>query len=357
MKRTPIFAISLVVLVLLLWLPACQSPDGPDSTGSNLLTREENPNLDDPYGGYNLGDEPAAFDDPVLMSEFSGEEEPEYDDSFEHDSYVQDVERRCSRRFFLRITWGNLERDSSVTFVTDWSGSLTVDNGVAVLKRVIRFEPRDRILPRTRPDLIEWISHTGPSFDGVLVKIVPVGIPDMMSPPNDSSTVMTFSTGPLTISFTLAELRDIHTIIPVDDFGNAVSFDAIYIDRNECPKGFLGGVWKKVPGKSGGVFFGKWVSETGMAMGHLKGIFGVSSDGQRLFFGKYIDMTGRFQGIVLGRYGYEDGSQNQGYFAGVWLDRNLFVRGELKGVWKTSAEEEGRGFFRGRWRMRCRNVL
>ncbi len=71
MKQGMLF-ISCIVLAAFLWIPACQSPDDTGSLDQNLLTREQTIDLDDPYGGFNLGDEPAAFDDPVLLSEFSG---------------------------------------------------------------------------------------------------------------------------------------------------------------------------------------------------------------------------------------------------------------------------------------------
>jgi hypothetical protein len=350
------FLTAIVILAIALWIPACQSPDNPGSLDQDLLTRDQTIDLDDPYGGFNLADEPTAFDDPVLLSEFSGAEDVEFADPIEEQQQIREMEWLRLNRFFIRVTWGNLERDSTITFATDWSGSLTVDNGVVLLKRVIQFEPDDHIVPRVRRDLLEWISHTGPSFDGIIIKVLPVPTVTAAAMCNDSNTVVNFDFGPFTKSYSLAELRDIHDIIPVDAAGNAVSIDAIRIDPLSCPQGFLRGVWKDVPDRPGGVFFGKWESENGMILGHLKGVYGVNSKGDHVMFGKYIDCSGRFRGIIRGRYWHGE-EQGQGGFAGVWMNRNMLLVGELAGAWKTGENQYGDGFFRGQWRMHCREGM
>ncbi|MBI4720730.1 MAG: hypothetical protein HY770_05840 [Chitinivibrionia bacterium] len=355
MKHGMLFVITLI-LAALFWMPACQSPDDTGTLDQDLLTREQTIDLDDPYGGFNLADEPAAFDDPVLLSEFSGAEDVAYEDPLEVQARISEAERMRINRFFVRVTWGNLERDSTIAFVTDWSGSLTVDSGFVLLKRVIEFEPEDNIVPRVSPDLLEWVSHTGLSFDGIIVKILPAPAPSLTSLCNDTNTVVHFDFGPFTRSYDLAELRDIHEVIPVDDAGNAVSIDAIRIDPTSCPQGFLRGVWKDVPERPGGVFFGKWETESGMIMGHLRGVYGVNSKGDHVMFGKYIDCSGRFRGMIRGRYWHGE-EEGQGGFAAVWMDRNMLFLGELKGGWKTGESQYGDGFFRGQWRMRCREGM
>ncbi len=354
MKKATLFSLALLAVFALVWLPACQNPESSSQQiDDTYYSRPQVPDLDDPYGGFNLADEDPAFGDQTLMSDFSGAEETPYDDPMEADPEVRDMDNSPAGRLFIRITWGNLERDSTINFATDWSGSLTVDRGAILLKRIIRFEPMDHVLPRTRRDLLEWVSHTGPAFDGVMVRVVPM--PSHMGRPvlDDTTRVLTFSTHPLTVSFTLGELRDIHKVIPVDDAGNAVAFDAVYIVPGECPHGFLGGIWKDDPDTVGGVFMGKWISYDGSMMGHVRGFYGINSNGEHVFFGKYIDSSGRFMGILRGHYGrFYDGGP--GFFAGIWLDRRLRIRGELKGIWMTSDRVDGGGFFAGGWRKYCR---
>lgn len=354
MRRAGIFLTILGVLALLAWLPSCRSPESPaGGVDEELYTRDEVPNLDDPYGGFNLNDEAPAFGDQDLQEQFSPSSEVAYADRMEQDPRIDVINRRPIPKLYLRITWGNLRRDSTVNFATDWSGSLTVDNGVVVLKRLIRFEPGDRILLRTARDKIEWISHTGLGFDGILVKVLPVPELQPMATVIDSATVITFATEPLTVSFTFAELINIHRVIPVDSMGNAVAFDAVHLPPFPCPQGFLAGIWRDNPDTVGGIFFGKWVSADGELRGHLRGFYGVNSNGEHVFFGKYVDMSGRFRGILRGTYERFGGS-NMGYFQGVWINRNLRIVGDLRGIWLTDPRRQHGGFFAGHWRVRCR---
>ncbi len=353
MKKAALFLVILPVIAVLACLPACQSPENSDQVDAAYYTRDESPDLNDPYGGFNLADEAPAFDDPLIAKEFSGAEETSYDDPMTTNDSVVNMESPDRGRLFLRITWGNLERDSTIDFATDFSGSLMVDRGAVLLKRLIRFDKGDRIIPRTRPNILEWISHTGPAFDGILVRVFPMPSTSAMHAANDTMRIVTFSTGPLTESFTLEELKDIHKVFPVDDAGNAVSFDAVYIMPHACPHGFLGGIWKNNPDTAGGFFRGKWISHNGALLGHMKGFYGVNKNGENVFFGKYIDLSGRFRGILRGHYGRLN-ADGPGVFSGIWMDSNLRICGGIMGIWKTSNKIDGGGFFRGMWKKHCR---
>ncbi|NIM20293.1 MAG: hypothetical protein GTO51_08695 [Candidatus Latescibacteria bacterium] len=354
MKRASLFLVAIITLTALAWLPACQSPEVTEPTSQDLYTREQVPDLDDPYGGLNLADEAPAFGDPMMLEEFGESMVQEYDDPIANRAGVAEMMRHRLGRHYLMITWGNLERDTTITFWTEWSGSLTVDPGVIILRRIIRFEEHDQILPRERRDLLEWESFTGPAFDGIVVRIIPTS--NLSSTDvKDSTSVVTFSTGPLAISFTIDELRDIHRVIQVDDAGNAVAFNSIYIPPLGCPKGFLGGIWKDDPDTTDvprGTFRGMWMSDRGAHMGFLKGFYGLNSDGDRVFFGKWISLNGQFNGLLKGRWGPFPDAPG-GFFEGVYLDRNLNVRGDLKGIWKKGDHISGGGFFKGRWATRC----
>jgi hypothetical protein len=354
MKRFYLFLVMAVVLSLA-WLPACQSPDASGPTENDLETRTQEPNLDDPYGGFNLADEAPGFDDPVLLNEFDDSKVAEYNDPVSQQPDIAAAIKRPLPQHYLMITWGNLERDSLIDYWTEWRGSLTVDQGAILLKRIIRFEGRDQILPRTARNKLEWISNTGPGFDGIVVRILPRRDICADSSVVDTACVanmVTFDTGPLTVSFTLAELRDIHRIIRVDNMGNAVSFNSIIVYPNSCPRGFLGGIWKDNPDTTGGTFRGMWMSEKGAHMGFLRGIYGVNSAGDRVFFGKWVSMNGKFKGILKGHYGNFPDAPG-GFFEGVYLSRSLRIRGDLKGVWQKSDRLNGGGFFKGRWANRC----
>ena len=352
------FLMVMAVVLSLAYLPACQSPDVSGPAENDIGTRPQDPNLDDPYGGFNLADEAPGFDDPVLLGEFDEATLVEYDDPIGRESDIAAAVKRPLPQHYLMITWGNLERDSTINFSTDWSGSLMVDRGAILLKRIIQFEDHDQILPRVARNKLEWISYTGPAFDGIVVRILPrpdIAADSSVADTADVANRVTFATGPLTVSFTIAELRDLHRVIRVDNMGNAVAFNSVVVYPNACPRGFLGGLWKDNPDTTGGTFRGMWISEKGAHMGFLKGIYGVNSAGDRVFFGKWISLNGKFKGILKGQWGYFPEAPG-GFFEGVYMNRSLRVMGDLKGVWQKSDSIGGGGFFKGRWANRCPSI-
>lgn len=360
MKRTgTILTLTMLALFALQALPGCKSP-ATGTVDEDLIARDQVLNLDDEYGGYNFGDEAPAFADPSLAADYGPDATAEFTDPMEDDSAVVDARRRARHRRYLMITWGNLRADSSVNFVTDWTGGLHVDNGVVVLKRTIRFDAHDEILPRTSRDLLQWVSHTKPHYDGILVALYKIPAHD--STATDSSRCetpplsVTFRTAPLQVTFSEDELQDLHRVIRVDDAGNAVAFNTIVVEPAPCGGGFLAGQWKNVSNRPGGIFRGKWISHNGVHMGYLRGAYGPNSRGEKVFFGKWITAGGRFEGLLKGRYGGFDDDRPGGWFEGIWLTRGLRAGGGLRGVWATSDRIDGGGYFRGEWKRRCLNA-
>jgi len=338
----------------------CDHATDTDTT-NDVSSREEKVDLDDTYGGYNASDEKPGFDDPTLLAAYG----PDGDVAITDDVDTTRTDRRRPR--FLMITWGNLRADSLVTFATDWTGGLCAENGVVRVVRTIRFEePRDHLVPRTSRACVEWVSHTQPSFDGVIVALYKTMNCDSLT---DGATVdslcdqplsVTFKTGPLTITFTQEELADLHRVIPVDDAGNAVAFNVVTREPGVCANGFLAGQrkpWDDRTERGVQEFFrGRWVSENGLHMGYLRGVYGINRRDEHVFFGKWIAQSGRFRGLLAGHYGLLDETDTRadGWFEGVWFSRQLRTMGGLRGVWGTSDDDgkEG-GFFRGAWRERC----
>ncbi len=362
MKRNRWCLNLLAATLMSMWaLAGCDHATDSDPA-DDVSNREQTVDLDDSYGGYNTADEAPAFDDPLLTSEYG----PDADVAFADDVDTTRTDRRHPRRY-LMITWGNLRCDSLVDFVTDWTGGLCAENGVVRVVRTIRFEePRDHLVPRTSRECVEWVSHTQPHFDGVIVALHKTMNCDSLASPAvvdtlcDKPLSITFKTGPLTVTFTQDELADLHRVIPVDDAGNAVAFNVITRAPGECANGFLAGQWKPAPDRSEkgvqGFFRGKWVSENGLHMGYLRGVYGVNRRDQHVFFGKWISESGRFRGLLSGRYGVfeKNDTDADGWFEGVWFSRQLRSMGSLRGVWGTSElEDKEGGFFRGTWRERC----
>ncbi len=351
----------LVALALLALLAGCSQDDGP---GDVIATDNyDTMDLDEAYGGLSMTDEQPAFDDPYLIAEDAQDQGDAFDDPLADDPEVREMERRghgpgdgtARPRFtFLRVVWGELEAatDAPDGDAVDWSGSLHVDRGIVIVRRVILFERPADSIARPRPDrqTVAWTSHTGGHVDGVLVQIIERPQDLEGEEPNQ----LHFGTGPFTTSFPVADLVGLDEVYPVEPAGNAVHFVGFNLaDLDSCPKGFVGGRWQDDPATDveGGIFRGRWVGLHGLTEGHLRGRYGVNEAGERVFFGKYIGPRGHFRGLLAGTWtpGEEPG---QGVFEGHWVNRQETVEGVLSGRFATAEERPG-GFFQGRWSALC----
>jgi hypothetical protein len=262
---------------------------------------------------------------------------------------------------YLLVTWGNLEGDSTIDFPTDWSGSLCVENGIVRPVRTVRFEyPQDYLTRPASRNCVQWVSHTKPDFDGILFALHRVPCDSLATPDSlcANPISVTFTTGPLTVTFTQAELRNLHRVVKVDDAGNAVAFNSIVLEPHACPNGFLAGQWKHVEDKRyDGIFRGEWTSENGLHKGFLRGVFGQNRMNENVFFAKWITEDGSFHGLMKGTYGRNpqaSATTPDGWFSGIWFSRELRVAGNVRGVWGDDANSADGGFFRGAWAARCR---
>ncbi len=348
-------------------------------------TNPESPsgvNLDDATGGLTTASEQPAFGDSELMTVET--EEEVYDDpilltSPEVAGMVDDT---LYGWFHLRAAWGSLELDTSVTTVTDWSGTLTVSRGGIVVRRLIMWDrAQDQVLPRTDRTEVAWNSQTSIHFDGLAFDIfVPrppletdttIVIDSMLV---DSMTVVDttylvdtlpaepvtveFKTGPYSATWSLEELVSLDTAIAIDDV-NSIQFVGTRIYRNACARGFVRGQWG-YNSEGEGVFRGVWVSASGLVAGHLRGHFGVNSDGQRVLFAKWINRAGTFEGYLRGVYDpHPNANANPraferagGKFRAEILDANKQPIGAVHGRYAGGGFLD-RGFFAGRWKIAC----
>lgn len=321
--------------------------------------------LDSPTGGYAMTDEAPAFGEPEQYEALSLET-PVRDPIEATDEYQARLRARGARVFEFRAVWGALWNADDSTRTDpcplDWSGTLRLEGGVIAVHRTIAFEPEDSLY-RVDPSTIGWISHTGRHIDGVHVRLI-VPSPDSARAEAPKPRLV-LRTGPWSRIFEIEELVALRLVEPVDRCGNGIAISSV--ERLlPCPHGQLAGSWKLLPpdsiappdsnGVVRGRFRGVWVGAGGNISGHLRGVFGVNSAGERVFFGKYIDTTGRFMGILRGRYGARPGAAELsryplGWFAGEWIGRGGAL-GRLKGHWMMDAEY-GAGCFHGVWGMNC----
>lgn len=319
------------------------------------------------FGGYMPTDESAAFGDPVLLDEMDADKI--YNDEFAASPAVDSIiDESIDGAYMLRILWGSLLYDSTITDLTDWSGSLTISRGAEIVRRTLEFEDgQDYILERTDRTMIEWVSLTSVSFDGIQVNIYipPVETDDTLMIAEEPVT-LTFATGPFTVSFNIDELPALDTIYYLEDSVNAVSFRGFKVQPMGCPNGFLDGRWG-LDSTGMGVFNGRWIASNGMLAGFVQGEWGQDSAGANYFVGKYIDVNGQFEGLLKGTYrwlpmgamnGVQDGQLKRhggGRFFGHFYNAELTPIGVLRGRFGLPKEntDDDMGYFFGRWKKFC----
>ncbi len=341
------------LLFLLLGVAMISLPLG--CSKEETSTNNNNNDVSKEFGGFSPADEQPYFGDTSLVTKLSGDQE--FEDSVSDSASVDSLAADSGVVIYaFRIVWGRLAFDSTVTAVTDWSGSLEVSHGVEIVRRTINFEPpQDYILPRTDRKVIGWVSKTWGYHDGILANVY-------LNSLDKVNASIAFKTAPFTISYNFADIDNLDTVYYLSD-SNAVAIRAFKYEYHGCPKGFLSGEWG-TNDSGNGVFRGSWMTHNGIILGYVKGIWGVpDSNGnpQNLFYGKYIDITGRFQGLIKGHYFphpniYANDMARRhagGWFEGHFYDANGVVKGEIEGRYKARPHDEGMGFFHGRWKTDC----
>ncbi|MEZ5360519.1 MAG: hypothetical protein R3F48_17025 [Candidatus Zixiibacteriota bacterium] len=346
MKRNLILLGLLAVIAFA--LGACSSnTTEPADTGTTL----------EDFGSYKPTDEEPNFGDEAVAELTTEAEEADFADPVALSPVVDSVENQDYPDIFaMRIVWGNLEQDSGVTELTDWSGTLTLSRGAIVVKRTIRFEPgQDYILPRYNdsgvyiPEELSYVSQTSWHFDGLRLNLY---IPPSVT---DEVVTLTYESPQLSITFTMDELEDLDTLINIG-FGNAISFQAMRFDPASLTHGGLTGRWGRDE-EGNGIFYGTWMSSTGELMGTLMGDWGVDEDGKPVFAGKYIDINGQFEGLIKGQWRINGLGENAtGHFAGRIYNADLEPIGKLFGHFKRGTVRKS-GYFAGRWCVGCPNIV
>lgn len=305
---------------------------------------EEEISLDKMFGGYDTNDEAAAFGESDMVEDFP--EDADVTDSFSDDPAVMDeLNAANSKVYFLRITWGYLEGDSTAEEVTDWSGSAQVNKGTLLLLKTIRFENNDYIhLPRPDRQTIDFTSFTKPHFDGLALAIL-----DNDTTQSDIEGTLTIQAGSYSKALSFSELDSLELVEPVGADGQEVSIVSRSKEVTPFDGGFLAGRWVKT-GPNGGEFRGRWINSLGTNAGYLKGIWGVNRNGNNVFFGKYISLNGEFRGLLEGRWEFNR-NQKGGTFRGRWVDSGLQTAGTLHGHFKTGRPGDRRGYFHGRYKI------
>jgi len=333
------------VLSAFLIFTACSSNEQLTTPDNN--TSDEGVSLDKEFGGYTTEDEDFAFGEADLAEEFPADIEAA--DPVAADPEVAAVLSSDTdagmKAYFLRVTFGLLEGDSTATEVIDWSGSAEVSKGTLVVLKTIRFENGDYIVrPRSSRQAFDFVAFTKPHFDGFALAII-----DNDTTNDGVEGTFTITAGSYTKTLSFSELDSLELLEPVGSNGHEVSIVSRSRDVVPFAGGFLAGRWAKTR-EQGGVFRGRWINSIGTNAGFLRGIWGINRGGEKVFKGKYISMNGRFGGLLAGHWEYRD-DETSGVFKGRWVNRAHDTVGVVKGHFKTGRANDRRGYFHGRYEV------
>lgn len=357
MKNLIIFSLATLFLATLFFAGCSSETTTSGSTAEEL-------NFTDQFGGYRAVDESYAFGDEEISINYPQPEDPENDlNNFPAlDSIYSELNAYV---YSMEILWGMLEYDSANTTLTDWSGTLSTNQGCIKAIKKIRFESgQDRFVrPRQNPQALAWKSVTSTHYDGILVYLY-----FRNNDPDPGTTEISLVTGSYQRTFILSELDPLSEIIDIDNLGNQISIQAAKLERLECPQGFLEGRWIKTPGPRN-IFYGCFISDDGLFLGHIKGHWGTKSSVEKLFFGKWINHYGKFKGFLKGQWGFDNSlepSESKGWFDGNFFNADGNILGTLAGKWVSNLRgsmpnsgatdkvpKHARGFFHGLWKRYC----
>jgi hypothetical protein len=310
----------------LLAVTACMTTDAPTTVD------EVKSDLELDNGGFDTIDEAPEFGLSAQYAEAAIEADASVSDEMTTELAAMDV--AGAEAHDLALVWGQLPLDPSATAVVDWSGTIELSRGGMAIRRRIGFElATDRVLPRTRRDLIEIRSRTRPFADGLVLRIFD-------DRPADAEPIrLTYRSTDGTREEVI-ELRELRDGPVVRDQGDGNRLIAAGRRRNDhCAHGVMRGRWHAMA-PNAGVYLGVVANAAGEPIGHVRGIYGERRDGSPVLFGKFIDRAGRFTGVINGEY-------HDGRFHARWVDRQG-DHGQLHGLFFEGASLRG-GAYVARW--------
>ena len=364
-----------------------KNPAEPTVSGSTGL------NLNTPTGGYTSSNEAPGFGDPSLDP--SANDEKPFADPLQSSAQIDSMQSNSAVDWYhFRALWGHLRKDTAETEISDWSGSLLISRGALVVRRVIKFEDNDTILPRTDRRKVEWTSHTRPHHDGIAVDIFvprPRPVIDTVGDSSiivdtsriidsipvidtilriDSSIIVDPVTHDTTITYDTTRTWGFHihydtTLVFDTTFGGGIVIDTIYPSEDasltfSTPKYTrvfsLADLLKldtivTLEDSNEVAFSALRIYRNLCPRGFLSGNWGaIDSTGLGYFKGRWISKFGLADGYVEGHYGYNDDSAK--VFFGKWIDSAGGFEGFLQGRWgvlgnRHHDKSKVRGWFAG----------
>ncbi len=298
-------------------------------------------------GGFVIGDRAPVFTDELAAVDAQNETAYELNDQAELNT-LSEVPPG-TRVYTLRVAWGQFPFNPRKQEWTTWNGMVFVKNARVFVKRAIFYERHDFFKPCANHQCVRINSRTLPHHDGLVLKIVPV-----IDDPTVAPQVYVGFEGLYGRPLRLDQVDGLTEVAVVNPEGDKVVLNGFVL--GDCPKGELGGVWKRI-NRRGGAFAGRWIDEDGLPAGKLAGIWGVRRDGEKVFFGVYTGLGGEFRGLLKGKYRPLQNLPG-GVFAGHWETASGMLGGILVGRYGpnpngTGAEARPESVFRGLYAANC----
>ncbi|HEX4449410.1 MAG TPA: hypothetical protein VH143_01015 [Kofleriaceae bacterium] len=285
-------------------------------------------------GGETTSDEAPEFGEAAEFDAAAIEPDAAYTDALASDPGIAAISSSATLDAHrVMIVWGKLPADPGTGDTRDWSGSIAVNEGGLLVGRTVNFEAAtDHLLPRSNIQTVPFDSVTGPYIDGLVLRVLEPSTA-MQSPVTLTYTAAaSASANPITYSFDLGALEQGPVKI---DAGNGYVMVAVELGEKACNQGFMRGRFHQLLPNIG-EYRGIVTDETGMPVGHVRGIYGQLPSGD-VIFGKFIDHEGHFVGLINGTYGSGD-------IAAKWIDKQG-DRGAIVGKYFESTAVDGGGFF------------
>lgn len=289
-------------------------------------------------GFYDSKDEKPGFGDPEILAMV--EDDP-YDDPFDDPFDDQTKAGTSTNAIYIRVLWGNLIVDKDEDYVRDYSGSISIDDGLLVIERTVKFDYYDsEIETREDPTIVAWKSRILPHYDGLVLRLEP-GTTD------DQSNILHIQIGPYSTDFFVAELSDL-LLLEKTGYGDDQIAIASHLEKPEG-SGFLSGHWRDRVATSDGIFKGKWETDSGDLLGYSRCRYIPEGQGAGIVRGKYIDLNGYFQGLIDGDYKRTRTEIQSGIFNLDWVSQTGEKLGLLEGLY-FKKDSAGYGFALANWK-------
>lgn len=361
----------------------CSRDGGPAAGGSVAADTYDTIDLSKDFGGLTATAEEPAFGDPGLEAALAAEDREAVDDPLLMTAEFQRLDRGGRERpdlpdslrpglTFLRLRWGHLGGAVDTLDVagdcarTDWSGTITVDRGLLVVRRVLAFErPNDHVVfPRIDARTVSLVTATRCGHDGVVLQILtrPAALEDSTTAAGPNR--LHIALGPYVATYDVADLAAISEVVDVDADGNAFELTGVRPERPDaCPSGTLVGRYRPAAAadpdsaadgaqdRLGRILVACRAAD-GRLAGFLRGAYGVDDAGANVLVAKFIGRAGEFRGLVRGTWEAAGDPGRLGHFSGQWFNADGTPAGVLSGDGHARPEGDG-GFVSGRWAALC----